>query len=56
MSGNGGYKLHTLTVPVTKNSYLYVYVANQSNQVVYFDNRFLTHLKVPILEAIHYYQ
>jgi len=51
----GGYKLHTASVPVSKNGYLYVYVSNQSNQVVYFDNLTFTHNKGPILEETHYY-
>ncbi|HEY0065716.1 MAG TPA: DUF6443 domain-containing protein [Flavisolibacter sp.] len=55
----GGYKLHTSfinsPVNVTKNGYLYVFVSNESNIPVYFDNLAVTHTPGPILEETHYY-
>lgn len=55
----GGYKEHTnfTTNPVniTKNGFLYVYVSNQSNLPVYFDNLAITHTAGPVAEENHYY-
>jgi RHS repeat-associated protein len=55
----GGYKLHSAfinsPVNVTKNGYLYVFVSNESNLPVYFDNLAVTHTPGPILEETHYY-
>jgi RHS repeat-associated protein len=55
----GGYKLHDVfintPVNVTKNGFLYVFVSNESNLPVYFDNLALTHIRGPILEETHYY-
>lgn len=59
VNSGGGYKLHTAffnsPVTVTKNGYLYVYVMNESNVPVYFDNLNITHTPGPILEETHYY-
>jgi RHS repeat-associated protein len=53
---NGGYKLHVpSTIPITKNGFLYVYVSNESNYPVYFDNLNITHTPGAILEETHYY-
>ena len=55
----GGYRLHDYfinnPVNVTKNGYLYVFVSNESNLPVYFDNLTLTHTNGPIMEETHYY-
>lgn len=55
----GGYKLHNAfintPVNVTKNGFLYVYVSNESNMAVYFDNLGITHTPGPLMEETHYY-
>ncbi len=59
VQAGGGYKLHTQfinnPVVVTKNGFLYVYVSNESNFPVYFDNLNISHTPGPLLEESHYY-
>ncbi len=42
-------------VNVKKNGYAYIYISNESDELVYFDNLLLTHERGRILEENHYY-
>ena len=59
VNDGGGHKLHTkfinTPVEVTKSGYLYIFVSNESDFPVYFDNLVATHLPGPIVEETHYY-
>ena len=48
-------KNHNLSVTIPKNGYIYVYVSNQSNLNVYFDNLQVVQTQGPMLEETHYY-
>jgi len=57
--GNGGYKMHTAWatggIPIASSGYLYIFVSNESNIPVYFDNLAISHTPGPLLEETHYY-
>ncbi|QJB38982.1 RHS repeat-associated core domain-containing protein [Chitinophaga oryzae] len=42
-------------MPITKNGFLYVYVSNETQQDVFFDNMVVAHTAGRILEETHYY-
>lgn len=42
-------------ITITKNGYLYVYVSNESQGSVYFDDLRIEHTKGPLQEETHYY-
>lgn len=42
-------------IEVPQNGYAYIYVSNESNNNVYFDNLAITHNRGPIVEDNHYY-
>ncbi len=42
-------------ITVQKNGYLYVYVSNESQGNVYFDDLIINHIRGPLLEETHYY-
>lgn len=58
-TGGGQYRLHNnfinSPIPVVKNGYIYVFVSNESNLPVYFDNLNIIHTPGPIMEETHYY-
>lgn len=48
-------KPHSLTVSISRDGYIFVYVSNQSAINVYFDNLQVVHTRGPMLEETHYY-
>lgn len=48
-------KMFANSVEVKKNGYAYIYISNESDEMVYFDNLLLTHERGPLLEETHYY-
>ncbi len=54
-AGNGADPLTMLNIKAPKNGYAYVYISNESNEHVYFDNLQVSHNRGHILEENHYY-
>jgi hypothetical protein len=48
-------KMLANAVTVKKGGYVYVYVSNETDELVYVDNFMLTHERGPIMEETHYY-
>jgi RHS repeat-associated protein len=48
-------KMLANAVTAKKGGYVYVYVSNETDELVYFDNFMLTHERGPIMEETHYY-
>ncbi len=59
VNNNGGYKSHDQffnnPLMASKNGFLYIYVSNESNLQVFFDNLLVSHTNGPIQEETHYY-
>jgi RHS repeat-associated protein len=62
VGGSGAVKDHWVTdqaalknITVPKNGFLFVYVSNESNLDVFFDNLQVIHKPGPLLEETHYY-
>jgi RHS repeat-associated protein len=61
VGGSGSVKDHYTTdlalqnIAATKNGYLYVYLSNESNTNVFFDNLQVMHNRGPVLQETHYY-
>ena len=54
-AGNGAPALILTNVRAPKNGYAYVYVSNESDEMVYFDNLEVSHVHGRIIEENHYY-
>lgn len=54
-AGNGAAPLVLTNIKAPKNGYAYVYVGNESDETVYFDNFKVTNNHGAILEEDHYY-
>ncbi len=61
-SGSGTTPVYTLInkfvndeVSINKDGYIYIFVSNESNLPVFFDNLLVTHTPGPIVEETHYY-
>jgi RHS repeat-associated protein len=54
-SGQTIYRIDGSAKEAVKNGYVYVFVSNESENLVYFDNLQITHERGPITEETHYY-
>lgn len=54
-AGDGALPLTLLDIKAPKNGYAFVYVSNESDEMVYFDNLQVTHERGRIVEENHYY-
>lgn len=54
-AGNDALPLVLASIKAPKNGYAYVYVSNESDEMVYFDNMQVTHVRKHIIEENHYY-
>ncbi|HYE22176.1 MAG TPA: RHS repeat-associated core domain-containing protein, partial [Verrucomicrobiae bacterium] len=48
-------KYFSNAITANKSGYAYIYFANESDELVYFDNFSVTHERGPVLEETHYY-
>ncbi len=54
-SGNNAPALVLANIKAPKNGYAYVYVSNEADEMVYFDNLQVTHERARLIEENHYY-
>lgn len=58
VGSSGTVKSHFLelqNIEAPKNGYVYIYVSNESNDNVFFDNLQVIHTRGPVVEEAHYY-
>jgi RHS repeat-associated protein len=54
-SGNNAPALVLANIKAPKNGYAYVYISNEADEMVYFDNLQVTHERARLIEENHYY-